>query len=48
MDDEGKNKEILIYDGFFNLINKLNISKINKKQKKLYFLAAERTSCEIC
>ena len=36
MDDEGKNKEICIYDdGFLNLINNQNISKI---KKKLYFL----------
>ena len=39
MDDEGKSKEILMVDdGFFNLINNRNISKIKKKQKKLYFL----------
>ena len=38
MDDEGKIKEISMYDdGFFNLINNQNISKIKKKQKKLYF-----------
>ena len=34
MDDKGKNREILIYDnGFFKLINNLNISRINKNQK---------------
>ena len=35
MDIEGKNKEILMHeDGFFNLINNQNISKIKKKTKK--------------
>ena len=30
-DDEGKNKEILMYsEGFFKLINNQNISKISK------------------
>ena len=39
VDNEGKSKEILMHeDGFFNLINNQNISKIKKKQKKLYFL----------
>ena len=39
MDDEGKNREILMVDnGFYNLINSQNISKIKKNQKKLYFL----------
>ena len=39
MDDEGKNREILMVDnGFYNLINNQNISKIKKNQKKLYFL----------
>ena len=39
MDDEGKNREILMVDnGFYNLINSQNISKIKKKPKKLYFL----------
>ena len=39
VDDEGKSKEILMHeDGFFNLINNQNISKIKKNQKKLYFL----------
>ena len=36
MNDKGKNKETLIYyDGFFNLINIQNMSKITKKQKKI-------------
>ena len=35
LDDKGKTKEILMHeDGFFNLINKQNISKIKKKPKK--------------
>ena len=39
MDGEGKSKEILMVDdGFFNLINSQNISKIKKNKKKLYFL----------
>jgi hypothetical protein len=39
MVDKGKSKEILMVDdGFFNLINNRNISKIKKNQKKLYFL----------
>jgi len=39
MDDKGKNTEILMVDnGFYNLINRQNISKIKKNQKKLYFL----------
>ena len=39
VDDVGKSKEILMHeDGFFNLINNQNISKIKKNQKKLYFL----------
>jgi len=34
MDDEGKNKEISMYDyGFFSLINNQNISLITKKTK---------------
>ena len=38
MDDEGKNREILMVDdGFFNLINSQNISKIKKKPKKIVF-----------
>ena len=38
MDDEGKNREILMVDdGFYNLINSQNISKIKKKQKKIVF-----------
>ena len=38
MDDEGKNREILmIDDGFYNLINSQNISKIKKKPKKIVF-----------
>ena len=38
MDDEGKSKEILMHeDGFFNLINNQNISKIKKKPKKIVF-----------
>ncbi len=37
MDNKAKNKEIWIYDdGFFNLINSQNISKI-KKTKKIVF-----------
>ena len=38
VDDEGKSKEILMGDVFFNLINNQNISKIKKNKKKLYFL----------
>ena len=39
VDNEGKSKEILMHEeGFFNLINNQNISKIKKNQKKLYFL----------
>ena len=38
MDDEGKNREILMVDdGFYNLINSQNISKIKKKPKKIVF-----------
>ena len=38
MDGEGKSKEILMVDdGFFNLINNQNISKIKKKPKKIVF-----------
>ena len=38
MDDEGKSKEILMHEeGFFNLINNQNISKIKKKTKKIVF-----------
>lgn len=37
MDDEGKNREILMVDnGFYNL-NSQNISKIKKKPKKIVF-----------
>ena len=37
MDCEGKNKEILMYnDGFFNLINNQNISKIQKTKKIVF------------
>ena len=36
--DEGKSKEILMHEeGFFNLINNQNISKIKKKTKKIVF-----------
>ena len=39
MDYEDKSKEIIMVDdGFYNLINNQNISKIKKNQKKLYFL----------
>ena len=38
VDDEGKSKEILMVDdGFFNLINSQNISKIKKNQKNCIF-----------
>ena len=38
MDDQGKNREILMVDdGFYNLINSQNISKIKKKPKKIVF-----------
>ena len=38
MDDEGKNREILMVDnGFYNLINSQNIAKIKKKPKKIVF-----------
>ena len=38
MDDKGKNREILKVDnGFYNLINRQNISKIKKKPKKIVF-----------
>ena len=38
MDDESKNREILMVDdGFYNLINNQNISKIKKKPKKIVF-----------
>ena len=38
MDDEGKNREILMVDdGFYNLIYSQNISKIKKKPKKIVF-----------
>ena len=38
MDGEGKSKEILMHEeGFFNLINNQNISKIKKKPKKIVF-----------
>ena len=38
MDDKGKNREILMVDdGFYNLINSQNISKIKKKPKKIVF-----------
>ena len=38
MDGEGKSKEILMVDdGFYNLINSQNISKIKKKPKKIVF-----------
>ena len=38
MDDEGKNREILMVDnGFYNLINNQNISKIKKNQKNCIF-----------
>ena len=38
VDDEGKSKEILMHEeGFFNLINNQNISKIKKKPKKIVF-----------
>ena len=38
VDDEGKSKVILMHeDGFFNLINNQNISKIKKKPKKIVF-----------
>ena len=38
MDDEGKNREILmIDDGFYNLINSQNIFKNKKKPKKIVF-----------
>ena len=38
VDDEGKNREILMVDdGFYNLINSQNISKIKKKPKKIVF-----------
>ena len=38
MDDEGKKREILMVDdGFYNLINSQNISKIKKKPKKIVF-----------
>ena len=38
MDDEGKNREILMVDdGFYNLINSQNISKIKKNQKNCIF-----------
>ena len=38
MDGEGKSKEILMVDdGFFNLINNQNISKIKKKPIKIVF-----------
>ena len=38
LDDEGKSKKILMHeDGFFDLINNQNISKIKKKQKKIVF-----------
>ena len=38
MDDEGKNGEILMVDdGFYNLINSQNISKIKKTKKNCIF-----------
>ena len=38
MDDEGKNREIvMVDDGFYNLINSQNISKIKKNQKNCIF-----------
>ena len=38
MDDKGKNREILMVDdGFYNLINNQNISKIKKNQKNWIF-----------
>ena len=38
MDDEGKNREILIVaDGFYNLINIKNISKIKKTEINCIF-----------
>ena len=38
VDDDGKSKEILMHEeGFFNLINNQNISKIKKKPKKIVF-----------
>ena len=38
MDGEGKSKEILMHEeGFFNLINNQNISKIKKNPKKIVF-----------
>ena len=38
VDGEGKSKEILMHEeGFFNLINNQNISKIKKNQKNCIF-----------
>ena len=38
VDGEGKSKEILMHEEvFFNLINNQNISKIQKKPKKIVF-----------